>query len=197
MTQTDQSNTDLKLLNELAMEASLVLSDGKVTFGEIVHLGGILAGKVNQLAHLSGQQKKELVIKSVEEGLKLVLDLKKASLPDDFEKKISDAAAFVKETLPAVLDLACDVANGKLDLKKPVVKKTCISLFSLLFRCIKAPVPVEPLVVAVPLVVSEPLALPLPKEEPKPQASSDSESKQSLEVSEQVLETRPANTVTE
>jgi hypothetical protein len=194
MTQTDQSSTDLKVLNELAMEASLVLSDGKVTFGEIVHLGGILAGKVNQLAHLSGQQKKELVIKSVEEGLKLVLDLKKGSLPDDFEKIVSDAASFAKETLPAVLDLACDVARGKLDLKKPALKKTCFSLASLLFRCIKAPIPVEPLAVAVPV---EPLVVAVPLAETKPQTSTDPESKQTLEASEQVLEPRPASTVTE
>jgi hypothetical protein len=188
MTQTDQSNIDLKVLNELAKEASLVLADGKVTFGEIVHLGGILAGKVNQLAHLSGQQKKELVIKSVEEGLNLVL----ASFPDekkvDFEKKISDAAAFAKETLPAVLDLACDVARGRLNLKK----SSCNSLLSLLFRCIKEPVPVQPLAVPVPAPA---LAVPVPVEQP---ASTDSESKQTpLDKVEQVLETRPASTVTE
>lgn len=195
MTQIDQSSTDLKVLNELVIEASLVLSDGNVTFGEIVRLGGILAGKVNQLAHLSGQQKKELVIKSVEEGLKLVLDLKRASLPDDFEKKIFDAASFAKETLPVVLDLACDVAKGKLDLKKPAVKNTCFSLASLLFRCIKAPIPVEPLVVAVPLAIPVPLVD--VKEEQKLQTSTDHESKQILEVAEQVSETRSASTVTE
>jgi hypothetical protein len=196
MTPTDQSNTDLKVLKELAKEASLVLADGKVTFGEIVHLGGILAGKVNQLAHLSGQQKKELVIKSVEEGLKLVL----ASFPDEkkaeFEKKISDAVAFAKETLPAVLNLACDVARGKLNLKK----SSCNSLLSLLFHCIKAPTPVQPLAVTVPLPAVEPLVVPVPVPAVPVElpASTDSESKQTpLDTVEQILETRPASTVTE
>jgi hypothetical protein len=185
MTQPDQSSIDSKVLDELAKEASVALLDGELTFGEIVHLGGLLASKVNQFGHLSGHQKKELVIKSVEIGLTLVV----VSLPEDkkveFQKKVDAAAAFAKETLPAVLDLACDVAKGKIDLKKPEVQKTCMSLISLLFRCAGTP----------PVEVKE-LKKEHQKEPQEEQKLPTIQNKDPVFV-EVVLEPRPASTVTE
>lgn len=143
MTAQDQLNKHHDLLKLLANEAYEVLCDGKVTFGEIVRLGGLLASKANQFVQLAGLEKRELVLLSVEVALEKILK-EKGGLPEnyddqvnylEFEKNVKAAAAFAKETLPAVLDLAVDVARGKLDLRKPEIQKTCFSLFSLLYRC--------------------------------------------------------------
>ena len=193
MTQKDQSNIDLKVLDELAKEASVALSDGELTFGELVHLGGLLASKVNQIGRLSGQQKKELVIKSIEKGLTLVL----ASLPDDkkcdFQKKAESAQSFAKDALPAVLDLACDVARGKIDLNKPVVQKGCMTLLSLLFHCVNTHANMV-----------EPLKDEKKEETKEPQLETKEHQEESQTIQnkdslflEVVLEPRPASTVTE
>lgn len=153
MTMTGQSNIVDQLLRDLVHEASNVLSDGHVTFGEVVHLGGILAGKANQFAQISGQEKKALVIQAVEIALKNVLEEKSKTLPEDqrdaFRVKIESAAVFVKETMPAVLDLAVQAARGQLDLRKPEVRKTIWLTIKSLFGCCgiqlpSLPTPVEP-----------------------------------------------------
>jgi hypothetical protein len=150
---TDQSSTVEQLLRDLVHEASIVLSDGQVTFGEVVHLGGLLAGKANQFAQISGQQKKSLVIQAVEIALRKTLEEKSKSLSEEqlvsFRAKIEAAASFVKETMPAVLDLAVQAARGQLDLRKPEVRKTLWLTIKSLFACCgvqipSLPIPVEP-----------------------------------------------------
>jgi hypothetical protein len=149
---TDQSNIAEQLLRELVHDAADVLSDGKVTFGEVVRLGGSLAGKANRFAQISGQQKQELVIQAVDVALKQVLALKMTTLPEDqretFRLKIESAAAFAKETLPAVLDVAVQAARGQLDLRKPEVRKPLWLTLKSLLKCCGLQAPVLPTPVA-------------------------------------------------
>jgi hypothetical protein len=149
---TGQSNIAEQLLRELVHDAADVLSDGKVTFGEVVRLGGSLAGKANRFAQISGQQKQELVIRAVDVALKQVLALKMATLPEDqrepFRIKIESAAAFAKETLPAVLDVAVQAARGQLDLRKPEVRKSLWQTLKSLLKCCGLQAPVLPTPVA-------------------------------------------------
>ncbi len=149
---TDQSNIAEQLLRELVRDAADVLSDGKVTFGEVVRLGGSLAGKANRFAQISGQQKQELVIRAVDVALKQILALKMATLPEDqrepFRLKIESAAAFAKETLPAVLDVAVQAARGQLDLRKPEVRKSLWQTLKSLLKCCGLQAPVLPTPVA-------------------------------------------------
>lgn len=149
---TDQSNIAEQLLRELVHDAADVLSDGKVTFGEVVRLGGSLAGKANRFAQISGRQKQELVIQAVDVALKQVLALKMTTLPEDqretFRLKIESAAAFAKETLPAVLDVAVQAARGQLDLRKPEVRKSLWQSLKSLLKCCGFQAPVLPTPVA-------------------------------------------------
>ncbi len=138
-----QDQSDIAELVDAAVD---VLADGKVTFGELVYLGGKLASKVNRLEHLSGKEKQALVLEAVEFGLKQVLAQKKASLtPDEFvrfSEKIETAQMFVHETLPAVLDVAVQAARGQLDLGKSVAAGW--SLTRVLCSCFGQKLPVEP-----------------------------------------------------
>lgn len=194
---SDQSNIVEPLLRDLVREASNVLSDGQVTFGEVVHLGGILASKANQFVQISGLEKKALVIQAVEIALKQVLEEKSKTLPEEqlvsFRAKIESAAVFVKETMPAVLDLAVQAARGQLDIRKPEVRKSVWLAIKTLFGCCgiqfpSLPIPVEPQ----PMDLKEPAqpaqTLELPEVESKTIPSPPEES-------DKPDETRPANTV--
>jgi hypothetical protein len=81
------------------------------------------------------------------------LEEKSKSLSEEqlvsFRAKIEAAASFVKETMPAVLDLAVQAARGQLDLRKPEVRKTLWLTIKSLFACCgvqipSLPIPVEP-----------------------------------------------------
>jgi hypothetical protein len=134
MTDLDLSGTVAPgLLNELVDGAAAALSDGHLSFGEIVSLGGMLAGKVNQIGHLSGSQKKALVLQVVDLALKKVLAA--ASAPADLVEKVAAAGEFAKNVLPSVLDVAVSVSRGKLNLGKPeALRKTCAACILSLFR---------------------------------------------------------------
>ena len=137
MTETDLSgNLVPELLNELVDGAAAALSDGHLSFGEIVSLGGMLAGKVNQIAHLSGVQKKALVLQVVDLALKKILaSASAATAAADLAEKVAAAGEFAKNVLPSVLDVAVSVSRGKLDLRKPeVLQKTCFACILALFR---------------------------------------------------------------
>jgi hypothetical protein len=123
----------------LVNEASAALADGKLSIGEIVHLGGILAGKVNQISQLSGPEKKTLVVAVVDLALQELL--KKVGVDS---AKVESAAQSAKEVLPAVLDVAVDVARGRLDLRKPAVQTLCWTGLTALLRCAGAPVALTP-----------------------------------------------------
>ena len=148
MTETDQFGIPSSLLNELVHEAVAILSDGEVTFGEVVRLGGVLAGKVSQFVHLSGLKKQELVIKVVEMGLDVVLQTIVPTIPEEkrdaFRQKIEAAAGFAKDTLPSVLNVAKDAANGKIDFRDPVLQKTCWQLIKTIFGCVGVQAPEVP-----------------------------------------------------
>lgn len=158
MTHPVQSNIPVpaKDFAELVALAREALSDGKMTFGEVVLLGGQLAGKVNQYGQLSGTQKQELVVRALEDALKQVLAAKEASAPsaeelEAFRQKVQQAVEFAKSTLPAVLTLAVQAARGQLDLKKidkEAVAKGCWTALKLALRCAgvqppEVPVPVQ------------------------------------------------------
>lgn len=140
MSEKDQFGIHSSLMSDLVNEAVLILSDGDVTFGEVVHLGGVLAGKVSQFVHLSGLKKKALVIKIVEMALDVVL---KTILPeisedkrDAFRQRVEAAALFAKDTLPAVLDVANNAANGKIDFRDPVLQQTCWQVIKTILGCV-------------------------------------------------------------
>ncbi len=144
MTHPDQSNIPVttKDFEELVALAREALSDGQLTFGEVVLLGGQLAGKVNQYGQLSGTQKQEIVLRALEEGLKQVLAAKEAALPaaelEAFRQKVQQAVEFAKSTLPAVLTVAVQAARGELNLKKidkEVVVKGCWQALQHVLRC--------------------------------------------------------------
>jgi hypothetical protein len=137
---------DKKSFDELVQVAFDTLSDGKVTFGEVVQLGGLLAGKVNQFSRLSGPQKQKVVLDVVDEALKRVVSEVALKLPEAerpaFQEKVDLAASFARETLPDVLDVAVQAARGRLDLGK--AKKTCWTAVKLLFQCAGRQVPQVP-----------------------------------------------------
>jgi hypothetical protein len=152
MSSQDQSSKTAALLVSLVNDAKNVLSDGHVSFGEVVSLGGSLAGKANQFLQLSGLEKRELVLKAVDQALCEILEAKGAEPSEISEKaswladqqKIKDAAEFAKSTLPSVLDLAVDVARGKIDLTKPKVDQFCSKLSFLMSLCVSRQAVVEP-----------------------------------------------------
>jgi hypothetical protein len=153
MTHPVQSNTPLpsKDYADLVKLARDALSDGTLTFGEVVLLGGQLAGKVNQYGQLSGSQKQEIVMRALEDGLKQVLAAKETSLPaaelEAFRQKVQQAMEFAKSTLPAVLTVAVHAARGQLDLKKiepEAVAKGCWQALKLALRCAGVQLPVVP-----------------------------------------------------
>lgn len=145
-----QSGTAV-VIDDLVKAAYDALADGHVTFGEVVHLGGLLAGKVSRFVQLSGAEKKEVVLAAVEKGLEKVLSEKVKTLPEGdretFEKKIKSAVEFVKQVLPSVLELVVSVAKGKLEIAN--VKKTCLSKALLTLRCISRQVPQVPVLATV------------------------------------------------
>lgn len=151
---TLQSGTAVAI-DDLVKAACDALADGELTFGEVVQLGGLLAGKVNRFAGLSGPEKQTVVLAAVAKALELILAEKVKTLPEadrePFEKKVQAAVCFANETLPAVLNLAVDAANGKVDLGR--VKKTCIHTLLLALRCVAKQVPQSPVLAAATSVV--------------------------------------------
>ncbi len=153
MTHPVQSNTPVptKDIADLVALARDALSDGQLTFGEVVLLGGQLAGKVNQYGQLSGSQKQEIVLRALEDGLKQVLAAKEKTLPveelEAFRQKVQQAVEFAKSTLPAVLTVAVQAARGNLDLKKvepEAVAKGCWLALKLALRCAGVQAPEVP-----------------------------------------------------
>lgn len=128
MTTINLSGVEIDI-DGLVGEAYKVLEDGQVTFGEIVRLGGVLAGRASQFSKLSGHQKQQVVLKTIEIALTRVLNDKLKTLPEDkqeaFRARITSAAQFAQDTLPAVFDVAAQAAKGLLILKKPEVQRNC------------------------------------------------------------------------
>jgi hypothetical protein len=153
MTTTPLEQFDIE---DLVASAAAVLEDGQVTFGELVFLGGKLAGKVSPLVRLSGKEKEQLVLKVVETALQQVLKDKKKTLSAEefsaFFDKIENAKTFVHETLPSVLAVVVQASKGQLDFQ--TASKTGWSVLRYLCTCWGVQLPEEPKKVA-KLVIEE------------------------------------------
>ena len=180
MTVVDQSDTH-PILSELVMEAHHALADGTLSFGEVVHLGGVLASKVSQIVQLSGIQKQALVIRAIELALDKVLSEQKDG-DNEFHQKVRVAATFAKETLPAVLTLAVQASKGHLNLLAPEIHRSIWSVVCSLLRCVCSPAPEVPKTIE--MQIREPI------EAPKEVAS------HSLDEPK-IEEARPASTVSQ
>lgn len=117
------------------MELQELLSFVKQTQGplkwdtsSLIRVGGVLAGKVNAIQGMSGQEKQKLVCQVLKTVLEDVEKQEKAEVgKSDEEKKVigeqfASLRKAVDDVVPASLDLAFAAVRGKLDLKK--VKKT-------------------------------------------------------------------------
>lgn len=184
----DLSGTVVEI-DSLVAGAYDALADGQLTFGEVVQLGGLLAGKVNLFVHLSGHQKQKVVLTVLERAFEKVVAEKLPAVPeaerDALRQRAELAAQFAKETLPAVLDLAVSAARGKLDLSK--AKQTCGSLLQLLFACTSKPK------VETPVPTQGPVDQEAKKDESAPE-STKSGLDPVPEESDKVVEDRPAST---
>lgn len=105
---------------KLKTVAQALMSQKEWTPAAVVALGGSLAAEVNSLVHLSGAQKKQLVLDVVKvvlaECVEKATDLSGSPLAS---KEAVQSLTFVLESvLPASLDLAVAAARGQIDLKK-------------------------------------------------------------------------------
>jgi hypothetical protein len=133
-------------LEDVSKAMKVCLVDGKLDSGELLKLAVLVAENANKIENLSDDDKKNLVLVSVETALKQNLT------PEQFEKVESK---FVLEVLPTVLDIALSAAHGKFDLKKSVEKVGMVGWLSCLScasSAVEAPVAVEPSVVVVDAV---------------------------------------------
>jgi hypothetical protein len=112
---TELLNIAETVYDDLVKEAFEVLKDGEVSFGELVHLGGVMAAKANLISTLNVVQKKHLIVdvavKALEKVEKEVLSSLSDSQRESFSQKLNKATEFVKEALPAVLDVAAGGLN--------------------------------------------------------------------------------------
>ena len=115
----------------LEMEVTQLISLAKELQGplkwdssSVIRVGGQLAGKVNALQTLSGQDKCKLVCQVLKTVLEDVEKKEKAEEGKTEEEKGALTAQFealrktVDDVLPASLELALAAARGKIDLKK-------------------------------------------------------------------------------
>ncbi len=198
MTLTDLSGIQIAsdVLDSLTKSAYDVLADGTVTFGEVVTLGGVLAGKVNQFVQLSGKQKQSLVMNVVERALQQVVKEKLESIPEDqrdlFRQKIEAASDFAKQTLPSVLTLAVQASRGELNLGKVVElvrseegQRSCMKICGLVFPCmrqVQAETPAK--TVATVQLEMKPIESDQPsKETPDPPSEEESKTQETREAS--------------
>lgn len=112
----------------LVQEASELLKGGH-SFGDLIGLAGLLAGRVNTLTHLTGPQKKNLVVEVLEHAVR-------ASVPSELRE---ETLLFIQRTVPSVLDVAIEIGRGRIDLRKPAdLKVGCFALGRLLLSCVQA-----------------------------------------------------------
>jgi hypothetical protein len=111
-------------LSELTALAKECKGPGNWTSGSLIRVGGILAGKINNLQNLSGTEKLKLVQRIL---LQLLAEaenkeIAEPGLSKEEIQKIHDRydtlEATVGDVLPASLELAINAARGRLDLKK-------------------------------------------------------------------------------
>lgn len=106
-------------VKELVDEAAKALEDGELTFNELISLGGLLAQKVGVFSQLTGSQKQELVIHSIQEAISVVIREKvksniTAEQLEDLKKKLEIARTFAENSIPVVLSLVVKASNGQI-----------------------------------------------------------------------------------
>lgn len=188
-------------VGDLVQVARDALADGRLSFGEVVQLGGLLASKVRQFVGLSGHQKRMVVLGVLEKACSDLLEEKVGTLPEDqreaYRAKIVAAQEFAKDVLPSVLDLAVSAAKGKLDLGS--VKRSFWSLLCAGLKCVckhpavLVPIAATPVPVATKAIEAV-VAAPVPPPSPSP---SEEKLAPAPEESAPAEEVRPANTVVE
>jgi hypothetical protein len=150
-------------IDELVKMVADVFADGKVTYAEIVKVGGKLAGTVNTYKNVKGSEKQALVLQCIELGLEKALEKVPEEKKEEFKARVEDGVKFAKETLPAVLDLAISAARGQLDLQK--TKETC---FSMIMSCVSRQMAIKPVPAPVPATAAAPAAEAREATEPVP-----------------------------
>jgi ribosomal protein L12E/L44/L45/RPP1/RPP2 len=111
-------------LADLVQFAKEAKGPGAWTSGNLIRIGGLLAGKVNSLENLSGGEKLKLVQRVLLQGLAEVenKEIAEPGLSKEEIQKIHDRydvlEATIADVLPVSLELAIKAARGGLDLKK-------------------------------------------------------------------------------
>jgi hypothetical protein len=96
------------------------LSGVELNVGSLVRVGVSLAARVNTIIHLSGEEKKELIVKS----LMVILEEKKVAAMARTNGSTETVIEFtvleatVKMAIPAAIEAAISAARGGLNLKK-------------------------------------------------------------------------------
>ena len=83
MSMTELLNIPETVYDDLVKEAFEILKDGEVTFGELVHLGGVMAAKANLISTLNVVQKKHLIVDVAVKALEKVEKEVLSSLSDN------------------------------------------------------------------------------------------------------------------
>lgn len=106
-------------VKELIDEASKALEDGELTMNELISLGALLAEKLGAFSQLTGEQKKDLVLHSIQEAITIVLqkEIQKnlnAEQLDALKQKLETARKFAETSIPLVLSLMVKAAQGQI-----------------------------------------------------------------------------------
>ena len=175
------------------------LADGRLDAGEVLKIAMKVAEKANQLAGLSGAEKKLIVIHVVEDAVR-------AAVPAEQAEQVVSTAL---QVLPAVLDIAVAAARGRLALKEAVKQKVSVGClvdcFAGLFgrrtaplsakepaaapAAAPAPAPAAPTVVPTPESAA---TEPQPQPEPAPPQETPAEPTPEASPEAPPLESRPA-----
>ncbi len=131
-------------VKELVEEASKALEDGELTMNELISLGALLAEKVGAFSQLTGEQKKELVLHSIQEAITMVVqkEIQKnlsAEQLDAFKQKLETARKFAETTIPLVLSLMVKAAQGQIAVtpqQASAVQSNVAKFFSCLLRVV-------------------------------------------------------------
>lgn len=131
-------------VKDLIEESVKALEDGELTMNELISLGALLAEKVGVFSQLSGEQKKEIVIHSIQEAITSIIqkEVQKNISTDQlevFKKKLDTARIFAESTIPLVLSLMVKAAQGQITVTpqtQTVVQSNISKFFSCLLRIV-------------------------------------------------------------
>jgi hypothetical protein len=129
-------------VKDLIDEASKALEDGELSMNELISLGALLAEKLGAFSQLTGEQKKELVLHSIQEAITVVVqkEIQKnlsAEQLESFKQKLDTARKFAETTIPLVLSLMVKAAQGQIAVtpqQATAVQSNVAKFFSCLLR---------------------------------------------------------------